>query len=239
MRIGRGNGPVFLGDWREMVFLHYEVDADALQEAIPFPLDLHEGKAYVSLVAFTMLRFRPAFGGRWTRWLTAGMKTQRFLNVRTYVRGARGRGIFFQHEWLDHPLAVRLGPATFGLPYRRGSLSYQTHPNGVSGTVVVTSGNHTGLFRGQFIGPERMAAPGSLEEFLVERYTAYTAAGFRPLAFRVWHEPWTLRTIRMEDETMETVWQTLRQPWTESLRFVGATYSEGVHDVWMGRPRFA
>lgn len=236
MHAGPGDGPLFFGDWLDMVFLHFETDPDRLQEVVPFPLDRHEEKTFVSLVAFTMRRFRPAFGGRFAGWLTAPMATQRFLNLRTYVHGVHGPGIFFMHEWLDHPLAVRLGPPTFGLPYRRGRLSYQNHRNGVSGRIVAET---EGTFEGAPSGLEATASRGSLEEFLLERYTAYTGAGFRPLAFRVWHEPWRFRCLDLATSTMEPFLRNLRQPWTNRLRFAGANVSEGVRDVWMGRPRRA
>lgn len=230
-------GTVFLADWAGLTFLHFEVDPDALQEVVPFPLDRFEGRTFVSLVAFTMRRFRPAFGGRLTSWMTAPLATQRFLNLRTYVRGAHGPGIFFMHEWLDHPLAVRLGPSTFGLPYRRGNLSYQNTPNAVSGTVFAEGAG--GTFSGT-PGREASAAPaGTRDEFLQERYLAYTAAGLCPLAFRVWHEPWRCRSLTLGTLTMAGFLESLKQPWTTSLRFAGAAWSGGVRDVWMGRPRRA
>ena len=228
---------VFLGDWSGMTFLHFEVEADRLAEVVPFTLDLCEGRAFVSLVAFTMRRFRLSRGGKATAWLTAPLATQRFLNLRTYVSGPHGAGIFFVHEWLDHALAVRLGPSTFGLPYRRGRLDYQNHTDAVSGSVFADGVE--GRFSGNPAGPPRVAAAGSRDEFLLERYTAYTAAGFRPLAFRVWHEPWSFRTLETEQLTMMEFLRSLRQPWTNTLRFAGAACSEGVEDVWMGRPRFA
>lgn len=225
---------VFLGDWTGLTFLHFEVDPDCLQEVVPLPLDLFEGRSFVSLVAFTMRRFRPAFGGRLTSWMTAPLATQRFLNLRTYVNGSYGPGIFFMHEWLDHSLAVRLGPSTFGLPYRRGSVSYQNTQEVVSGTVVADG--VTGVFSGVPGNEETTASPGSRDEFLQERYLAYTAAGFRPLAFRIWHEPWRCRSLTLESLTMTGFLETLRQKWTGSLRFASGAWSEGVSDVWMGRP---
>ena len=46
------------------LFIHFEVDAERLQRDVPFPLDLRDGKAYVSLVAFTMRAMRFRFGGK-------------------------------------------------------------------------------------------------------------------------------------------------------------------------------
>jgi uncharacterized protein YqjF (DUF2071 family) len=104
--------------------IHFEVDAEALQRDVPFELDLWNGKAFVSLVAFTMRGMRPRFGGKWTALLFRPIATHHFLNVRTYVRHGDEYGIHFIAEWLTNRLAVMLGPRTFGLPYRYGRISY-------------------------------------------------------------------------------------------------------------------
>lgn len=227
----------FVADWCGLTFLHFEVKAALLGEVVPFPLDLHEGRAFVSLVCFTMRRFRFARSGRFTSWLTAPLATQRFLNLRTYVRGPLGPGIFFMHEWLDHALAVRLGPSTFGLPYRRGRLSYQNDKVRVAGRIVADGAE--GFFSGVPGETEHVAASGSLEEFLQERYVAYTGAGLRPLAFRVWHEPWRCRRLDLRSFTMDSFLHHLGQPWTANAEFVGASHAADVIGVWMGRPHRA
>src|SRR5579864_9146644 len=78
--------PLFLADWVHPVFIHYEVPANELQSDVPFELDLFEGKAYVSLVAFTMQRMRPYRGGRLAACLLEPVSNNDFLNFRTYVR---------------------------------------------------------------------------------------------------------------------------------------------------------
>jgi hypothetical protein len=56
-------GGWFRSDWLNAAFVHLEVDAEALQRITPFEIDRFQGRAYVSLVAFTMRRFRPRFTG--------------------------------------------------------------------------------------------------------------------------------------------------------------------------------
>jgi len=45
---------------------------------------------------------------------------------------------------------------------------------------------------------------GSLEEWLMERYTAFTKLHGRALFFRVWHTPWmqTAARIRITDQSL-------------------------------------
>jgi hypothetical protein len=59
--------PLFLADWERALFIHYEVDAVALQRELPFTLDLWHGKAFVSLVAFTMRDSTHDWAGGWLR----------------------------------------------------------------------------------------------------------------------------------------------------------------------------
>lgn len=228
---------LFLADWVDAVFLHFEVDRETLQEEVPFPLDEFEGKCFVSLVAFTMRGMRFAKGGTFTRWMTAPLATHRFLNLRTYVRSGKGEGIFFMKEWLDNPLSIPLGPKTFGLPYHSGKLCYTHDRNGVEGAVDCDEGSLR--YRGKPEQAEANAAVGSLSAFLLERYTAFTAAGRVPKKFRVWHEPWRHGSIADLEIGENTLFAGLHQAWTKTGRLVAAHFSPGVKDVWMGRPHFA
>ena len=107
--------PLLLADWVRAVFTHFEVEAAALQKEVPFRLDLREGKAYVSLVAFTMRRMRPRWGGRLGEWCFKPIATHELLNLRTYIRHRGEAGIYFLTEWIPNPLSAFLGPRTFGL----------------------------------------------------------------------------------------------------------------------------
>src|SRR5262245_42618054 len=77
---------LFINDWVRALFIHFEVSPAVLQAQVPFPLDKWRGHAFVSVVAFTMTRLRPAWGGRVTAWLVSPISEHEFLNVRTYVR---------------------------------------------------------------------------------------------------------------------------------------------------------
>ena len=73
---------------------------------------------------------------------------------------------------------------------------------------------------------------GSLTEFLLERYTAFTFHRRRRL-FRVWHEPWEQTPIEVDVSANDLLAST--GAWWESAELIGANYSPGV-EVWMGRP---
>lgn len=230
--------PLFVAGWQRVLMIHFEVDAKALQRDVPFQLDLHEGRAFVSLVAFTMCGMRPRFGGKLSAWLFRPIATHDFLNVRTYVRHAREPGIHFLAEWLTSRLAVRLGPATFGLPYHYGQIAYDHEGQaGVFlGEVVDVSDGNKLLYRASTPKPANFdpCEPDSLQEWLMERYTAFNFAGRRKRFFRVWHPPWPQCAVSADLKEMSLLTRTWS--WFQSAQLIGANYSPGLQKVWMGRP---
>ena len=133
--------PPFLSDWLDVVMIHYEVDAAHLQREVPFELDLHEGRAFVSLVAFTMSGLRTRRAPRWGRRLFSPIGTHAFLNIRTYVRVGNETGIYFLVEYLPNRLSVLLGPVAYGLPYQFGRLNFNHDANAGTLTGCVTTGD--------------------------------------------------------------------------------------------------
>src|SRR5206468_2720974 len=74
----------------------------------------------------------------------------------------------------------------------------------------------------------------SVGEFLLERYTAFTQCGAKARFFRVWHNPWPqvpARVSLLDDSLLRRA-----LPCLETAKLVGANYSPGVTNVWMGWP---
>jgi uncharacterized protein len=230
--------PLFLADWYRVLMFHFEVDASAMQREVPFDLDLYDNRAFVSLVAFTMRGMRPRLGGIFSAWLFRPIATHEFLNVRTYVRHGDETGIHFLAEWLSNRLAVKLGPRAFGLPYRWGRISYQHEwrTGELSGSVEDVETKTSFKYRpsletGTVFEP---CAAESLDEWLMERYTALNCVRRTKKLFRVWHPPWPQG--RVDVESISTELLTENWPWFREARFLFANFSPGLHDVWMGRP---
>lgn len=232
--------PLFLADWLRLVFIHYEVPAQELQPDVPFELDLFDGKAYVSLVAFAMRRMHPRVGGRFAAWLLKPIASNNYLNVRTYVRHRNEPGIYFITEWMNNPLSVWLGPWTFGLPYRFGKLDYQhAHEAGALDGLVREYRHGQSLTYHAQLRENRFTtcSKGTLDEFLLERYTAFTCHGTKRRFFRVWHPPWPQTQISVS--VTESRLLTQNWPWFARARLVSGNYSHGAYDIWMGRPHSA
>ena len=238
--LARRGEPLFLADWVDTLMVHLEVDPLALQQATPFPLDLFDGRAFVSLVFFTMRRMRPRLGGRIGEWLMRPIATHEFLNVRTYVNCNGEPGIHFLAEWLPNTFSVRLGPTAFGLPYRLGKMNYRHALNGsavVAGEVVDAATGTSLTYHGKLADQDCFAPcpADSLDEWLMERYTAFTLHRGVFRLFRVWHRPWPQLGTEVEltdDSLLRSNW-----PWLADGSLLGANYSPGFHDVWMGRPQ--
>ncbi len=216
------------------VFLHFEMDPGVLRPSVPFPLDIREGKAYVSLVLFTLNGLHCGPFPRATRLLLRPISDHAFLNVRTYVRVGESAGIYFLAEWLSNRLSVPFGRPTFGLPYHFAR--FERSADRLSAAVTGRRGSLR--FRAGLGADAHFAAceTGSLEEFLIERYTAFTQWGSLRRFFRVWHPPWPVAPITACVDDASLLDQT--GAWPRYARLIGAHDSPGVADVWMGRPQW-
>ena len=230
--------PLFIAGWHNALMMHFEVGAGELQRHVPYELDLWEGRAFISLVAFSMRNMRTRGGGKLAALCFRPIATHEFLNVRTYVRQGDEWGIHFLAEWLTSRLAVMLGPRTFGLPYRHGRIAYRyDFRNGrLSGCVTDIKRNGKLEYSASLDTPAifQPCAAGSLDEWLMERYTAYNSGNGVRRFFRVWHRPWPQcrANVTLADNSLLTN----NWPLFSEARLIGANFSPGFDEVWMGRP---
>ncbi|MCA9117746.1 MAG: DUF2071 domain-containing protein [Planctomycetaceae bacterium] len=192
--------------WRQLLFLHWRVPASEVQPLLPAPLEVetHDGSAWLGLVLFTMQGIRP-------RWFPAVPLLSNFheTNVRTYVRhppsaGGNETGVwFFSLDAACSP-AVRVARWKWHLPYFRSRMSLEQQDNrvkytstrlwpgpaGASTDVTATLGEPQ---------PEERTA-GSLNHFLVDRYTLFTrgTAG-QVYSGQVAHPPYPLQAATVEE----------------------------------------
>lgn len=235
----RREAPLMRSDWDRALMIHYAVDPAELQPQIPFPLDLHGGMAYVSFVAFTLRKLRPHRLPEACAPLLRPVSDHGFLNLRTYVRVGRCTGIFFLAEWLPNRLSILLGPPMYGLPYRFGHLDYQhDHEHGRLDGRVDPGDEPDPLvyrYRGTPLGEFAPAQRDTLDEFLLERYSAFTQRGRTRRRFDIWHQP-RPQTRVDELDLIDDGIARHTGPWSGAARVVTAHYSPGVRGVWMGRP---
>jgi uncharacterized protein YqjF (DUF2071 family) len=192
--------------WDALLFLHWPVPLDALRPLVDRRLEVEpfEGRAWVSATPFTVrgarLRGLPPI---------PSLSDFHEVNLRTYVRFRGGSpGVwFFSLDAASGPAAA-LARASLGLPYFRARIrrsergqehAYESVRRApASRRASVSVDWITGA------GVPSVAAPGTLEHFLVERYALYSAWAGRLLRVRVRHPPWPLVAARVErcEETL-------------------------------------
>lgn len=230
-----------MADWRDFVFLHFALAPEELVPYVPYPLELYEGQAFVSLVSFRLERLRPA---RWLppalgRFLLRPLSDHNFLNVRTYVRGPAGAGIFFIAEWIDNPLSLLFARLTYGLPYRRADMDRRALPGAGLRRVAVRdrrSGRASHLvIPATAHAPARTALAGSRDAFLLENYIAYTHRRGVGRWFEVRHPRWhaaPFHLARIDATLLEAEY-----PWFKHATLLGGHLAPGFSDITMSAPR--
>ena len=182
--------------WHDLLFAHWTVDPAQLRALVPacFPLDLHEGTAWVGVVPFYMTNVAPRFVPALPR-----LSHLPELNVRTYVTVAGKPGVFFFSLDAGLRLAVAAARGLFNRPYFTADMA--VHPR--AGAVEYTSRRRKADARfAAAYGPAGdvfNAAPGSLEYFLTERYGLYALSHRgRPFRLQIHHPPWPLQPAWLE-----------------------------------------
>lgn len=224
--------PPFVADWTDALFLHFAVPAEVLQPYTPYELDLRDGAAFVSLVAIRMENFHCPALKMLGDLPWKPFANQRFLNVRTYVRHGGEPGIQFLAEFLSSRLCVALGPLTYGLPYRHADFQYER--TGGEFRVEVRKGDATFRCTGCAGCDYAECKRDSLDEWLLERHTAFTIRLGQKCCFRIWHEPWPQNAAQITELDLTLLAETM--PWWKHARFIGANCTPGVRGVWMSLP---
>jgi uncharacterized protein len=196
--------------WHDVLFMHWPMPEATLRPLIPpaLRLDTFDGSAWLGVVPFRMDGVRPRF-------LPAvpGLSAFPELNVRTYVTRRGKPGIWFFSLDAHNPVAVRLARATFGLPYFDAEMSCRISKDEVHYRSVRT---HKGEPPARFVAIYRPAGepydsrPGTLENFLTERYCLYSAGAKerasgtgRVRRGDIHHRMWPLQPAEIEVEELE------------------------------------
>jgi uncharacterized protein len=224
-------------NWQDVLFVHFEVDPKVLQAEVPFDLHLRDGKAYVSAIGFNLVGLRPKWGGRAGALLMKPIASHELLNVRTYVQHNGETGIYFLAEFLPNLLSLQLGPSMCGLPYRFARLEYQHHPalREICGQGHNAEGRYSYHADAKQDFQLQTCEPGTLDEFLVERYTAFTFRRGLDRYFRVWHPNWSQTPVQVTLD--ETSLLASTGAWFQTAQIIGGHYSPGFENVWMSWPR--
>jgi len=176
-------------EWNNALFFHYEVDKNILQDLVPddLEIDLINGKAWVSVVAFVMERIRPRF-------LPSVSSISNFgeINVRTYVIKDNKPGVYFLSIEAEKLMSAVLAKSLSGLPYEKSTIkrtknSYQAQ-HSLKG-FSLSADYHIGM---------EIKHKNELDLFLTERYCLYLNKGNNLFRYEIQHIPWKLNQLELD-----------------------------------------
>ncbi len=190
--------------WSDLLFIHWQVPVSLIEPLLPRELtvDTYDGTAWLGLVPFQMFGVRP-----WWSPAVAGISNFPETNVRTYVHFRdRDPGVWFFSLDAARLLAVTLARWGWGLNYHWSRMSvrhdgsrveYRSRRvmSGVLCNADIEVGDH--YSNGLPYAETRIAPPGTLEHFLVERYLLYSRRFGFLYQGQVHHRPYPLRTVRL------------------------------------------
>jgi len=176
--------------WHEIAFFHWSAEPNVVQRRLPIGLqiDTFEGKAWISLTPFLLAGLRPPLFPQ-----AVGL-TFPEMNLRTYVLGPHGPGIWFFSLDAARLFAVLGARATFGLPYFWARMTVNT--SAVENCYFSKRSQRASAFI-RIAKDERIVQQSELDIFLTARFRLYSTYGRRLITARVQHPPWELNRVRI------------------------------------------
>ncbi|TCS94877.1 YqjF family protein [Hazenella coriacea] len=175
--------------WNHVLFVHFPLKPDLLRRLIPQPLqlDTYQGDAWVSFVPFAITDMR-------LHYLPPIPFTTQFLqvNLRTYVKYKEKRGIYFISLDANNHLATLSARTFFYLPYKFARITME-HLNLCN--RFTSHRDKDTIFTAYFrpSGSVFCSTPGSLEEWLTERYSQFIVKGKQVYEGKLVHPRWLLQ----------------------------------------------
>jgi uncharacterized protein YqjF (DUF2071 family) len=186
--------------WRNLLFAHWPVPAAVLKPLVHPALTVQEldATSWIGVVPFRMrgVMRRPLPD---LPWISAFPE----LNLRLYVTYEGRPGVWFLSLDAANPLAVWAARRLFHLPYEHARMSVTREGDAVRYRSERRGRRNAIAFEARYRpSSERwLAAPGSLDHWLTERYCLYTASSRGALLrAEVHHAPWPLQRAEAEIE---------------------------------------
>jgi len=182
--------PLMLQGWHEIAFFHWSADPALVQRRLPpgLTVDIINGQAWISLTPFLLTGLRPPLCPR-----RLGL-TFPEMNLRTYVNGPSGPGIWFFSLDAARLSAVLGARATFGLPYFWARMAIGTDSTENSYFSKRSSGAQARI---PIAKEAHIREQSELDIFLTARFRLYSKYGRRLMTVQVQHLPWQLNRIRV------------------------------------------
>jgi uncharacterized protein len=188
----------------DQLFAHWRVSTTALREHLPEELEVDEydGSGWLGVTPFAVTGFR-------LRGMLPLPAVSSFhqLNVRTCVTHRGKPGIWFFSLDSSSAVVVEVARRLYGVPFFRATIKMRRPGERTAYECARDDGKAFSCSYGP-VGEASAAAPGSLEDFLVERYCLYAERRGRLCRADIHHRPWPLQPAEAEIElnTMAPDW---------------------------------
>lgn len=180
--------------WSNILFAHFPIKREVLEKLVPkaLALDTYQGVGWVSIVPVHMSHVR----GR-NLPSVPGLSRYPGYNIRTYVTVNGKPGVyFFRLDAANWP-AVMLARTFYRLPYYNANINMKSQGDFINFRSKGPDLSFSCRYKPMNV-PAR-AEKGSLDEWLVERYSLYTLSKKgEPLRCDILHEPWFIQSAEVE-----------------------------------------
>ncbi len=181
--------------WRNLILLTFAVPAEMLLRRLPAgcELDLWDGRAHVSLVAFDFLETR-VFGVGWP-----GLRNFPEINLRFYVKCGGKRGVCFVREFVPSRVVAMMARRIYNEPYVAAKMRSVVEERG--GELRVRHGLHFGgrENRAEVVADAAGVVPGegTAEHFFKEHQWGFgRQKNGGALCYEVRHPVWEIFAVK-------------------------------------------
>lgn len=177
-------------EWNNAVFLHWQVDFSELRKLVPedIKIDLFDGKAWVSLVAFSMEKIRP-------KNLPHFSPISNFdeINIRTYVKYKGKTGVYFLSIEGGTKVSCQVAKRVSELPYRYSKMIRQeNHYSSVNS-------EYNDSFDLVYQIGRKSSNRTDLDKWLTERYALFQDTVSSINEFDIQHVEWPTFEIDLKE----------------------------------------
>lgn len=215
-------------EWNDVLFLHSRINPEILREQVPSTLDLEpfENDYWVSIVVFRLEKARPRFFPH-----IPLVSNFHEINVRTYVKKADKRGVFFLDIEAEKWISCKLANIFSDLNYRKSTIKREKLDSCIQIRNSKSKKNFTLDLEYKITSP--IYNKSTLDKNLTELYSVYVAQKSGNLIrFQVHHKEWDLYKT---SNTRMNLDYTLEKIHIDSSRIELAHYSPGVQVIAWNR----
>lgn len=187
--------PFLTARWSNLVNLTYRVPPEVLAPHVPpgTALDIHQGDAFASVVAFDFLDTR-VLGVPWP-----GYRDFPELNLRFYLKKGDQRGVAFVRELVPKRLIARMARTLYNEPYDAAPMTSAAREDdvGVSYELSVDVGGRRHTIRATGSQPAYRPPEDSLAHYFKEhRWGFGTTRRGEALTYEVNHPVWDVHDVQ-------------------------------------------